>query len=77
MLKLDPQEYAALARLVRIQEGVTLLRVLDKELEASITKLLDAPQDQVEAHRHRARTLRDVGRLLRDAPETAEKLKSQ
>lgn len=77
MLKLDGQQYAAIARLSKTPDGISLIRVLEKELESVGSQLIDSPNEFVAVLQGKARALREVRDLLRDAPEIAEKLKAR
>ena len=63
------EEVQALQRLVRTPDGRAFQKLVSAELRAIQDKLLDAPQDKLEALRSRGAALRDLEKLLNDAQQ--------
>lgn len=69
--KPDLKTIQALARIVRTSDGEVLVKFLESELQSTLEVMIDV-QD-VGRFQGRARLLKDYVKLLRDAPQLAEK----
>lgn len=69
--KPDLKTIQALARIVRTSDGEVLVKFLESELQSTLEAMIDV-QD-VGRFQGRARLLKDYVKLLRDAPQLAEK----
>lgn len=69
----DANQWKALARLVRSQEGEVLLSLLDTELQALQGHMLDASGDYIWKLQGASKSMSTLTKLLRQAPELADK----
>lgn len=72
-MQLDAKLLEAIARLSRTPDGLMLLNFIDAEAQTWKNLLIDLPMDQVPKAQGKARVLQDLSRLLREAPELADK----